>query len=140
TCGRSSRRTSGSRSSAGSSATSRAATHEPLPLPDTDLTGELAGDGVLGSSDRDSERAAERLRTAHRHPPARNEGELGEVAQEGRVAVGNPLDGCLLARGESIERAQLRAVDLQARVRDRVTVGVVRRIAELLVDPRLELF
>ena len=91
------------------------------------------------SAHRDRERTAEGLGPLHRHPPARDERQLGEVAKKPGVAVGDPPDRRLLTGLERIERAELRSVDVQGRIRNRVAVRVVRREAERLVDPRLEL-
>ena len=63
---------------------------------------------------------------------------LGQVAQHRRVRVRDAHEAPAVAGLEVGQAARLALVDLQPRVGDRVAVRVVRRVAELGRDPRLE--
>jgi len=78
-------------------------------------------------------------RASHGHEASGQQVELGEVPEEASVPVGNPLDRRGLARRERVEGPELRALDVQRRVWNGITVRVVGGIPECLIDPRLEL-
>ena len=58
---------------------------------------------MLAPVDVDGHGASEGLRPAHRHRAPRDQGELGEVAEEGGVAVRDAPNSGLLARDERFE-------------------------------------
>src|SRR5262249_17857308 len=68
-----------------------------------------------------------------------NEAELVEVAQELRVSVRDAGDGDARTRFELEKRSVALRDEPELAVRDRIAVRVVRRVPEVLVDPRLEL-
>jgi len=94
---------------------------------------------VLAALDVHGERPAEGLRSPHRHALAWDEGEPGEVAQELGVAVRHAAHGRLLARLEDVQGTEVLQRHVEPRVGDGIAVGVVGRVAELLVDSRFEL-
>ena len=90
--------------------------------------------------DGDRQRAVEGLRAAHRHAAAGDEARAprGSAAARSRRPARGGSSPPRRARARRASAAPLVSI-VQAGVRDRVAVRVVRRVAELLVDARLEL-
>ena len=89
-------------------------------------------------AEADRERAAERLAVDDLERVAEPDAALVEVAQHLRVGVRDADEAAGRAGLERLERAGVALVDLEVDARDRVAVRVVRRLAELGGDARLE--
>src|SRR5262249_9607437 len=100
---------------------------------------ELARDGMFARLRAKGDRPAEGSDRDELDLGPRGEPELAQVAQEVRVPVRHARNDRGLGRGELGERAVANGADAELAVGDRVAVRVVRRVAEVGVDLRLEL-
>ena len=108
-------------------------------VPHSQRGGQLAAQRVRRTLDLDEQRAAERLLVDHAQARAGQDLARGQVAQDLGVGVGDAHDGGL---GAGLQRRQARGPllgDHEVGGRDRVAVRIVRRMAELGRDQRLQL-
>src|SRR5207245_1111724 len=107
---------------------------------DEDALRRLMGDTDGLVTDTNDERSLERLLLEERDRGAGKEAALFQILQKPGIVVQHPLDDQLrrgtLVRERRLDAARHRAV----RRGDRVTVRAGRRVAQQLVDPRLEVF
>jgi hypothetical protein len=99
---------------------------------------ERSSEDVLGFTDTHRDRPVERLACGHDAVLADRDALFGEVAQHLGVGVRDPHEPSALTHLEAVECLGVAFVDDEVAVRDRVAVRVVRRVAELRRDARLE--
>src|SRR6478672_12508360 len=105
---------------------------------DADPLRELAGDGMALAGNLDGEGTVEGRVRQHDDALVRQEAELGEVAEEARVAVRHAADDGLGAARELAQRPVVLLGQLELGRGDRIAVRIARRVAEGRIDARLE--
>src|SRR5215212_1032126 len=106
---------------------------------DVDRLGKLSPDNVLGITHLNTYRAIKWESLNHLHPRRGIETELPEIAQLLRITVADPFDNCAVTDLEVAQEQVRQGTDLTIRRRNRITVGIGRRVTQRPVDPHLEL-
>jgi hypothetical protein len=87
----------------------------------------------------DEQRAVERLLVDHLEAVAGRDPAFGQEAEHVRIGVGDAREGAAGAGFERLQRVRRSLRDRQVARRNRVAVGIVRRVAQLGRDQLLQL-